>query len=286
MNETGTHKPLGLIAGLGELPVTLAERVTAAGRPVFVVRLLGFEEPRLAGFPGATAGLGQLGRQIQLLREAGCEEIVFAGVVRRPDFSQLKLDFRGARLMPAVLREARKGDDALLRVLVEAFENEGFRVRGAEEMAGGLTEAAGTLTRHVPDPAARADIVVGARVAAEIGRLDIGQGCVVCDGLVLAVEAQEGTDAMLQRVAILPEHIRGTAQARRGVLIKRPKPIQERRIDLPTIGVRTVDLAAAAGLAGIAVEAGGALIMQRASLVAKADAAGLFVEVFDPDALS
>ena len=124
------------------------------------------------------------------------------------------------------------------------------------------------------------DLVQAARVAGAIGALDIGQGAVVCDGLVLAVEAQEGTDAMLQRVALLPASVRGAPDARRGVLVKRPKPIQERRIDLPVIGLQTLEAAAAASLAGIAVEAHGALVARRADLVAAADAAGLFVYGF------
>jgi len=127
-----------------------------------------------------------------------------------------------------------------------------------------------------------ADIEVAARVAAATGALDIGQGCVVCDGLVLAVEAQEGTDAMLRRCASLPEAIRGTPQRRRGVLLKRPKPLQERRIDLPTTGVSTVELAAAAGLAGIAIEAGGALMLNRPGMISAAEAQGLFLFGFAP----
>jgi DUF1009 family protein len=135
---------------------------------------------------------------------------------------------------------------------------------------------------HAPSDAHRRDIARAAKVAAATGALDIGQGVVVCDGLVLAVEAQEGTDQMLRRVAELPERLRGTQAARRGVLVKRPKPIQERRIDLPTIGVRTIEGAARAGLSGVAVEAGGALVVRRADVIAAADAAGLFVFGFSP----
>ncbi len=275
--------PLGLIAGLGDLPVEVARRALARGRDVFVVRLLGFEEPALAGYPGASAGIGQVGHQIKLLRAAGVRDVVFAGVVNRPDFTKLKLDFHGARLLPSVLKAARSGDDALMRVMVRAFEKAGFNVIGAQAVAGDLTERAGTLTRRKPTTEEHRDIRQAAIVAAEIGRLDIGQGCVVCNGLVLAVEAQEGTDLMLARVAQLPANVRGTPERRRGVLLKRPKPIQERRIDLPTIGPKTLDGAAAAGLAGIAIEADGAFIMNRVRLIADADACGMFVHVFAPE---
>jgi DUF1009 family protein len=282
----GVTSPLGLIAGLGDLPVSVAHAAVASGRGVYVLRLLGFEEPQLAGFPGTSVGIGQIAEQFNLLRRAGCREVVFAGIVRRPDFSQLKLDWKGTMLLPSVIRAARDGDDALIRVLVRAFEQEGFTVLGADAIAPDLLTEPGTLTQRQPAEADLADIAQAARVAAALGQLDIGQGCVVCDGLVLAVEAQEGTDLMLDRVASLPQELRGTPQQRRGVLLKRPKPIQERRVDLPVIGVKTVENAARSGLAGIAVEAGGAMLLQRQAALARADALGLFITVFAPEAAS
>lgn len=271
-----TH-PLGIIAGLGDLPVSIAERRVASGLPVFVLRVAGFEDPRLAAYPGAVVGFGEVGRQLALLSEAGCRELVFAGIVKRPDFSALKLDFRGARLLPRVLVAARNGDDALLRVMIDVFEKEGFRVIGADEVNRDLVAGAGLLAGPAPAGEALADARRALEVAREIGRLDIGQGCVVCDGLVLAVEAQEGTDGMLARVAGLPEPLRGRPGARRGVLAKAPKPIQERRIDLPTIGPSTIEAAAAAGLAGIVLEAGGTLVLNRNEVTERVAAVGLFL---------
>lgn len=272
--------PLGLISGLGDLPVAIAENAVATGQGVHVLRLRGFEEPRLAGYPGSVVGIGEVGAVITRLREAGCLDLVFAGNVSRPDFTDLKLDFRGAALLPKVLREARKGDDALLRVLVAEFEKNGFNVIGSEQAHAALLAPAGLVAGPPPSASLLADLEVAARVASASGALDIGQACVVCDGLVLAVEAQEGTDEMLRRCAALPESIRGTALARRGVLVKRPKPVQERRIDLPTTGVSTVELAAAAGLAGIGVEAGGALMLNRPEMEARAASLGLFLYGF------
>ena len=274
--------PLGLIAGLGELPVVIAQNAVATGQGVFVLRLKGFEEPGLSHFPGMTVGIGEVGIVIDALRSAGCQDVVFAGNVSRPDFRNLKLDFRGMALLPRVIAEARKGDDALLRVLVTEFEKAGFRVIGSEAAHANLLAPAGLLAGPMPSPSELADIEVAARVAAATGALDIGQGCVVCDGLVLAVEAQEGTDEMLKRCAGLPAALRGTADARRGVLVKRPKPVQERRIDMPTTGVSTVVLAAQAGLAGIAIEAGGALMLDRAAMEARANALGVFIYGFSP----
>lgn len=274
--------PLGLIAGLGDLPVAIAENAVATGQGVHVLRLKGFEEPRLAAYPGSVVGLGEVGAVISRLKEAGCRDLVFAGNVSRPNFSDLKLDLKGAALLPKVLSEARRGDDALLRVLVGEFEKNGFNVIGSEQAHASLLAPSGLIAGPQPNEMLMADLEVAARVAAASGTLDIGQACVVCDGLVLAVEAQEGTDEMLRRCARLPETIRGNAGARRGVLVKRPKPVQERRIDLPTTGVSTVELAAAAGLAGIGVEAGGALMLNRPAMEAKAAALGLFLYGFPP----
>jgi DUF1009 family protein len=188
-------------------------------------------------------------------------------------------------MMPKVLAAARSGDDALMRVILQEFEREGFTVVGPEAAFAGLLAPAGVLGAHAPDETMHADMVKAAAVAAALGKWDVGQGCVVCEGLVLALEAAEGTDAMLARVAALPAAVRGSGADRRGVLVKRTKPIQERRIDLPTIGVSTIEGAAAAGLAGVAVEAGGALIVDRDDVIARADALGLFVFGFDPAGL-
>jgi DUF1009 family protein len=274
------YRKLGLIAGAGELPMRIAAAHAERGAEIFVARIAGIADPALASYEGGEYGLGQVGERLRALKKAGCDAIVFAGLVKRPEFASLKLDAEGMLLLPAVIAASRKGDDALLRVLVQEHEKRGFRVIGAEEALGALTASEGALGARAPDAAALEDIAKGAAVAAAIGAWDIGQGCVVCEGLVLAVEAQEGTDAMLARVAELPVELRGRPEARRGVLVKRPKPIQERRIDLPTIGVRTVERAAAAGLAGIAIEAGAALVIDREAVIAAADRYGLFVYGF------
>lgn len=272
--------PLGLIAGLGDLPVAIAENAVATGQGVHVLRLKGFEDPRLAAYPGAVVGLGEIGGVLSRLKEAGCTDVVFAGIVNRPNFSDLKLDLKGAALLPKVISEARKGDDALLRVLVQEFEKHGFNVIGSEVAHAALLAPAGLIAGPPPTELAMLDMEIAARTATATGALDIGQGCVVCDGLVLAVEAQEGTDEMLRRCAALPNTIRGTPTARRGVLVKRPKPVQERRIDLPTTGVSTIELAAAAGLAGIGIEAGGALMLNRPAMEKRAAELGLFLYGF------
>jgi DUF1009 family protein len=273
-------RKLGIIAGGGELPVALAEYCAAASLPYFVARISPYADTALDRHPGATHGLGAMGARMQTLREAGCDALVLIGQVPRQDPRALKLDDVAIGMLPALLAAAPEGDDALLRAVMAEHEKAGFKIVGAEEAMAALLATSGAWGVHAPDAAATRDMIKAARIASAIGAMDIGQGVVVCDGVVLAVEAQEGTDAMLQRVAVLPEALRGTPQARRGVLVKRPKPMQERRIDLPTIGVRTIEGAAAAGLSGIAVEAGGALAVRREALVAVADAMGLFVYGF------
>jgi DUF1009 family protein len=269
---------LGLIAGGGNLPLELAGACVAAARPVFVIRLAGIADPAMAVFPGAEAGLAEFGRMIAELRKAGCESVCLAGRVQRPDFSKLKPDLRALKSLPAAVAAARQGDDALLRFLLGEFEKEGFRIEGAHEVSASLTLGEGPLGAVRPTPGQLADALKAADTARALGRLDIGQGAVVCDGLVLAVEAQEGTDAMLERCAGLPADIRGSREAPRGVLAKAPKPVQDRRIDLPVMGVGTLERAAAAGLAGVAGEAGGLLLVEREAVRAAADRLGLFVQ--------
>ncbi len=276
--------PLGLIAGGGDLPLALARQCQAAGRSLFVIRLRGFADAAMDAFAGETIGVAELGRCFDALRRQGCATVCLAGKVDRPDFAALKPDWRGLKALPGAIAAARRGDDALLRFLVAEFESEGFAVEGAHQVAEGLTLGAGPLGALAPSQAHQGDIARALEVAAAIGALDIGQGAVICDGLVLAVEAQEGTDAMLARCAGLPPALRGSPQARRGVLAKRPKPIQERRVDLPAIGPATVEAAARAGLAGIVGEAGAVLVMDRAAVIATADRLGLFVLGVEPQA--
>jgi DUF1009 family protein len=276
-------RKLGVIAGGGELPIVLAEHLAATKRPYFIARISPNADAALDSHPGATHGLGQMGGRMDAMRDAGCDAVVLIGQVQRPDLKTLQLDDVALSMLPAILAAMPQGDDALLRAVLNEHEKAGFSVVGADQVMHDLLATPGAWGAVAPNDQQRRDISKAAKVAAASGAFDIGQGIVVCDGLVLAVEAQEGTDAMLRRVGELPTTIRGTPQARRGVLVKRPKPIQERRIDLPTIGVRTIEGAAAAGLAGIAVEARGALAVRRDDIVAAANRAGIFVYGFTAD---
>jgi len=268
---------LGLIAGGGSLPIALAEHCRDAGRAFFVIRLRGFADAAMGAFPGADAGVAELGRVFETLKREGCKSICMAGNVSRPDFAALRPDLRGLRSLPGAVAAARKGDDALLRFLLGEFEHEGFTIEGADAVFAELrlgVEALGVLR---PSAEHRADITLARHVIEALGALDIGQAAVVVSGVVLAVEAQEGTDAMLTRCLHLPPTLKGTPDARQGVLIKWPKSIQDRRVDLPVIGVATVEAAAAIGLAGIVVQADAALALDKAAVRDAADRLGLFI---------
>lgn len=270
--------PLGILAGGGTLPGRVAAAARAAGRSVFIVALEGFAEPAvIAPFPHATARMGAVGQIFGLLRQHGCTDIVLVGPVRRPGLLDFRPDAEGARLLARVGKGIFfGGDDGLLKTVVKVLGEEGFTVLGAHEI---LTEAVGPrglLTEIRPDAQAIADITRGAEVARALGEVDVGQGCIVQAGVVLCVEAAEGTDAMLARAGALRRPGAG------GVLVKMVKPGQERRADLPTIGPQTIRLAAEAGLRGIAFEAGGTLLADRAQTVAVAEQAGLFLLGFDP----
>ena len=272
-------RKLGIAAGGGVLPLKLAEAARAEGRDVFIVGIKGAAGSSIEAWPHGWVRVGAMGRFLRLFKEAGCEDIVFIGPMMRPRLRDIVPDFQGALLLPGFIKRLKAGDDALLRGVVEFLERNGLTIVPAESILTSLLASEGLVTRLAPDAAHEADIDIGIRAALALGAQDIGQGAVVRDGRIIALEDVKGTDAMLARVAA--EHP-GDPVGRSGVLVKLPKPAQDRRVDLPTIGSRTVERAAAAGLAGIAIEAGGAIIADREELAARANKLGLFVVAFPP----
>jgi len=271
-----TQRPrkLGIAAGGGVLPIRLAEAARAEGRDVFIVGVKGAADSTIEAWPHDWVRVGAMGRFLRLFKDAGCEDIVIIGPMTRPRLRDIVPDFQGLLMLPGFIRRLKTGDDALLRGVVEFLENNGLAVIPAESILTSLLASEGLITKLAPDAAHEADIDIGIRAALDLGAQDIGQGAVVRSGKVIALEDIKGTDAMLFRVAA--EHPDATS-GRSGVLVKLPKPAQDRRVDLPTIGSRTVERAAAAGLAGIAIEAGGAIIADRDELAALANKLGLFV---------
>jgi UDP-2,3-diacylglucosamine hydrolase len=276
-------EPLGLIAGGGTMPLRLADAAAKAGRPVVCILIEGFADPAdYARFPHQVVPLGRIGRMLEVLRGHRARDLVMAGRVARPSLLSFRFDAEGVRLVAKLGRRAIfGGDDGLLSAVLRVLREEGFRPLGPQELLGELLVPEGPLTARMPDAEARADIARGIAVARALGAADVGQGCVVQQGLVLGVEAIEGTDALLARCAGLRRDGAG------GVLVKLVKPQQEIRADLPTIGPETVRGAAAAGLAGIAIEArsaqAGTLVVDRPETVAAAEAAGLFLIAIRPD---
>ncbi|MEQ8281147.1 MAG: UDP-2,3-diacylglucosamine diphosphatase LpxI [Parvibaculum sp.] len=275
---TDRPRKLGIVAGRGPLPAALAEVAVAAGRDVFIVAIDDDVSKDIERFPHAHVRIGAHGEFLRLLKENGCKDIVLIGGINRPDLSKIGLDFAGIKLLPRLVRWLAQGDDGLLRGIADYLEKDhGLHVIGAHEVAEGLLAPEAVLTKAAPAPEHEADIDAAIRAALDVGTRDVGQGAVACRGAVVATEDDAGTDVMLARVAAMDPAMRGRLGALEGVLVKLTKPGQERRVDMPTIGVRTVENAAAAGLAGIAVEAGGALIVDGEAVARAADAHGLFV---------
>lgn len=269
---------LGLIAGGGDLPRAAAIAARQAGRDVFVVPLVGsVTDEWIKDFPHEWLSPGEPGRIIKAMKSHGVGEVLMCGRVDRPKFSELKLDAKGMLLLPKAVAAARRGDDALLRFIVGICEDEGLKAISVAQAAPALVCGEGPLGRIHPGADHRADIEAGFKIVHALGALDVGQAAIVCEGLALAVEAAEGTDAMLARIPALRESLRGAPGKPRGVLVKALKPTQDAKTDMPVVGVATIQGAASAFLAGIALEAGACLILDKAAVAAEADRLGLFV---------
>ena len=267
---------LGVLAGGGPLPRQIVDHCRDHGREVFVVAFDGQTDPTTVAGDVAHiwTRLGAAGPILKALHRAGCRELVMAGPVRRPSFGEIRPDLTAARFLGRVGTRAL-GDDGLLRAVMDLLEREGFLMIGLHEVLPDVLAGAGVLGRQVPDDLARVDIARGVSVARALGERDVGQAVVVQQGMVLGVEAIEGTDRLLARCAELRRPGAG------GVLVKLKKPQQDARADLPTIGPRTVEGARAAGLQGIAVTAHGALMIDPEATVTAVDAAGLFLYGLD-----
>jgi DUF1009 family protein len=268
--------PLAIICGGGSFPFAVADAVAKRGRRVVLFALRGWADPeRVAAYPHHWGGLGQLGRFFRLARAEACRDVVFIGSLVRPSIWQLRFDLGTLRALPRILAAYRGGDDHLLSGVAGILEQHGFRLVGAHEVAPEILMPAGVLGRRRPSERECADIMRGLELLDAIGKFDVGQAAVVAGNHVLAVEAAEGTDRMLARVAELRSKHKHAAPG--GVLVKAPKPGQDRRFDLPSIGPQTIEGVAAAGLAGIAVLAGGAIIAEPQRVAAAADRHDVFV---------
>jgi DUF1009 family protein len=263
---------LGIIAGAGLLPRRIADRCIAQGRGFQLLLIGGQADPaQYSDLPFQMVRLGGSGEAFHLLHQADCREVVFAGKVERPSWRDLRPDWRTAKFLADFAFKADKGDNALVSAIVAAYEAEGFKVRDPAELLSDDRLAPGVLGRHSPDDAQNADIAFGIAVARALGRLDVGHAVAIQAGLVLGVEAAEGTDALIERCGRLRRQGVGP------VLVKLCKPQQEARADPPTVGPSTILHAAKAGFSGVAIEAGNTLVIDRDETAAAADRTGLFL---------
>jgi UDP-2,3-diacylglucosamine hydrolase len=270
--------PLAIICGGGSFPGAVAEAVTRQGRRPVLFGLKGWAAADvIEKYAHHWIVIGQIGNFFRLARSESCRDVLFIGSVVRPPIRQLGLDWQTIKLMPSLIRAYRGGDDRLLGGLAKMAEDAGFRIVGLDQVAPEVFVSDGALGHFRPSAGNHADIVRGLETIRALGPFDIGQAAVVANNQVLAVEAAEGTDNMIARVAELRRLGRVAPPPGVGVLVKAPKPGQDRRFDLPSIGPRTVENVAKAGLAGIAVSAGSTIIADAAVTIAAADRAGIFI---------
>ena len=270
--------PIGLIAAGGVMPFAVADSLAARGINPVLFALRGACDPvGVERFRHHWISIGQLGKATRLFRAENCRDLVFIGTLVRPALSEVRLDWGTLRVIGRVWAAFRGGDDHLLSGIGRILEQDGFRMVGIKDVAPDLLMPEGCLTQEAPDEKAAADIARGREVLRALSRFDIGQAAVVIDGHVVGVEDIEGTDGLLTRVALLRAEGRIRARPARGVLVKAPKSGQDLRFDLPTMGPRTVEGAAAAKLAGIAIVAGNTIVVEPQAVIEAADAAGLFV---------
>lgn len=281
--SSDTAGPLAVIAGSGALPRVIAQTLSGRGREVLVIAVEGEAEADFSPFRTIRLPIGAASRLKTALRSGGCRDVLFAGAFRRPRLSEIEFDLNTMKLaLSSILKLRYGGDDRVLGGVARIFENEGFRIVGPREAVPELLAPEGPLGRYKPNRQARDDIAVGVAAIAQMGALDIGQTVAALDGRVIAVEAAEGTSAMIDRCGELKASGRLPRGGSDGVVVKMVKPGQELRLDLPVVGTETIEAVARAGLAGLAVEAGGVLLVGVDAVREAADRAGIFVHGVAP----
>lgn len=274
--------PVAIICGGGTIPPTVVETALQSGRNILVIGIKGETAESLEKFNPVTLGWGQIGKLFDTMKKAGCREaVIIGGVQNRPDFKSVAGDLGTIRRLPRILSALKGGDDSLLVKVIGLFEEEGFRIIGAHEVAPELLARPGRMSGPEPTQDNMLDLGLACRAVGAIGHLDVGQAAVAVAGRVVAVEGAEGTDAMIARCGELRRSGRIRAKAPEGVLVKGPKPGQDMRVDMPAIGPQTVERVAEAGLAGIAIQAGAVLIAERDRTLALSDELGIFIYGFD-----
>lgn len=272
-----TGSVLAIVTGSGDLPRLLAEECVRRKQDYLLVLFGGFMPDWAVDRPHCTVEYEKPGKLFKALAKAGVRHVVFAGAMQRPELNPMRFDLKFLKLAPRLLPALKAGDDVTLRVISTIFEAENIEIIAAHSLLENLVAPEGVLGKHTPTDADRADILRGFTIARALGAQDVGQGAVVAQGLCLGVESVQGTDEMLRFVTNTGAGFRVDTEGGQGVLCKTPKPGQDWRVDMPAIGGGTLENAAKAGLAGVAVQAGGVLILGLDETVAKADELGLFL---------
>ena len=271
--------PIGLVAGSGDLPREIIDACYAEKREIFVIALENeADEVSISHAPHEWVGVGQVGKWTKILKKKGINNIVLAGKVRRPKLSDLKLDFSGTRLLSRIIGSKNQGDNVLFMTIIRHLEQSGFNIMGIDKAFKSILTPFGLLTEEKPDQRAIDDIKVGVNAAKLLGQADIGQSVVVQRGVVLGVEAVEGTDSLISRAGDLKD-----ISSKGPILIKMKKPNQDTRIDLPTVGINTIENAYKNGIRGIALESEGALIVNRKAFISRANQLDIFVVGIDSE---
>ncbi len=283
-SENQANDTLAIIAGAGRLPQLLVAECQRLARPFQIITFAGVDHEDFGVHPVFVAEFEKIGAVFDHMRTSGCTGVVFAGAMQRPALDPNRFDASFTKIAPRLQPVLQGGDDGLLSFILQVFADEGFNVVSAQDVLTDLLAPPGCLTKASPSKEDLRDIDRALEIAGALGEVDVGQGVVVARGLCLGLETVQGTNAMLRFVAKTNANDRRDTDGAKGVLLKCPKLGQDRRVDLPTIGPNSVVGAANAGLAGIAVAAGGVIIIDKAATIAKADALGLFIVALEADA--
>ncbi len=281
MNAARDHTNIGLaiIAGRGDLPRLLAEECRASGRKYSVVEFENIPLGWASTHPVIPAIFERTGQLIDQMQRANCLEIVMVGAMFRESIDVGKLDDKGRELATILTETMKAGDDATLSSIIRFFEANDFTVLAAHDVLPSLIPQAGVLTNVKPSDDDVLDAARAAEIVNGLGRMDVGQGAVVGQGICLGLESIQGTDTMLTFVKNNRDGYVHNPNGGQGVLLKAPKPEQDLRVDLPTIGPDTIRAAHKAGLSGVVIEAGGVMVLHRAETVSMANDLGIFLWV-------
>jgi len=267
---------IGIIAGSGKLPQRLISACERDNKSYFVLALKGQTDKKtVKDTPHKWVKLGETSKSFRVLKDAGVDTLVMAGSVKRPSIFDMKPDLRTIQLFGKIGIKAL-GDDGMLRAVKSELETEGFKIIGAHEIEPDILTPLGVLTKKLPSDANNSDINYGIKTIKKIGELDIGQAAVVQQGVVLAIEAVEGTDSLIKRCKNLHRK-----KGHGGVLVKGCKPLQDRNLDLPAIGLKTLENAYSSGFAGIAIEARASIMLDRDEVIKRADKLNMFIIGFE-----